>query len=260
MVQVREVWSWNANWTSGGRCAVSRLNSYTVASSRSIETPYGLSKPETTNNCVGGLTTAPMTNNQLWYVFRHAVNVEHESHTVQRMSSYFGITGMLKTKIHLLTFRIRKTSKDKSVLLLIVKSDEIAVSYVYEVRFSPEPNLSRTEPANSLSGSESSIMSDIWRMGKCHISTHRTQFFVTSLYSEYDISYVNATRRQDISELAEIWKGPNSINKDLQEGPTIRTAIVTKERCEPAGSELVSVRVQAGAKSVVPAWKYNCWG
>ena len=44
------------------------------------------------------------------------------------------------------------------------------------------------------------------------------------------------------------------------EGPAIRTAIVTKERCEPAGRELVSVRVQAGAKSVVPAWKYNCWG
>ena len=37
------------------------------------------------------------------------------------------------------------------------------------------------------------------------------------------------------------------------EGPAIRTAIVTKERCEPAGRELVSVRVQAGAKSVVPA-------
>ena len=38
-----------------------------------------------------------------------------------------------------------------------------------------------------------------------------------------------------------------------QEGPAIRTTIVTKERCEPAGRELVSVRVQAGAKSVVPA-------
>ena len=38
-----------------------------------------------------------------------------------------------------------------------------------------------------------------------------------------------------------------------QEGPAIRTAIVTKERCKPAGRELVSVCVQAGAKSVVPA-------
>ena len=37
------------------------------------------------------------------------------------------------------------------------------------------------------------------------------------------------------------------------EGPAIGTAIVTKERCEPAGRELGSVRVQAGAKLVVPA-------
>ena len=42
-------------------------------------------------------------------------------------------------------------------------------------------------------------------------------------------------------------------NMTVLEGPAIRTAIVTKERCEPAGRELVSVRVQAGAKSVVPA-------
>ena len=40
---------------------------------------------------------------------------------------------------------------------------------------------------------------------------------------------------------------------EMLEGPAIRTAIVTKERCESAGRELVSVRVQAGAKSVVPA-------
>ena len=39
----------------------------------------------------------------------------------------------------------------------------------------------------------------------------------------------------------------------ILEGPAIRTVIVTKERCNPAGRELVSVRIQPVAKSVVPA-------
>ena len=31
--------------------------------------------------------------------------------------------------------------------------------------------------------------------------------------------------------------------RNLLEGPAIRTAIVTKEKCEPTGSEFVSIRV-----------------
>ena len=84
----------------------------------------------------------------------------------------------------------------------------------------------------------------------CHLLSYPSTWYCTCSGSL--LSTTGTTVRSTVVE----YTGTNStvlVPGKVLEGPAIRAAIVTKERCEPAGRELVSVRVQAGAKSVVTA-------